>query len=69
MTGSATAHDEHDTHADHAIAATIVMLVIVGMFTWIFAQLDGGAFSTPVYVIGAMLAAWGLVSLWVLDRD
>jgi protein-S-isoprenylcysteine O-methyltransferase Ste14 len=70
MTGSDAAHDTHDTHAEHPIEATIVLAVIVGVFAAVFAKMaDVSVGTASVIAIGAMLAVFGLLWVWVLDRD
>ncbi len=65
MTGSAAAHD---THGDHTISASIVALMLVAMFTALFAVMSTKVVDGPVVVIAVLLAGWSLVALWVLDR-
>lgn len=67
MTGS-DAH-AHATHADHPIAATIVLLGLVAVFSAIFAAMTTKTFDAPVMIVTTLLAVWGLVQIWVLDRD
>ena len=68
MTG-ADAAPAHDTHADHPIAATIVMLAIVAVFAALFAAMSSKAFDAPVMIVTALFTVWGLVQIWVLDKD
>jgi len=68
MTGDDAAH-AHDTHADHPLAATLVMLVIVAMFSAIFAAMSTKKIDGPVLIIAALLAVYGLIQIWVLDND
>ena len=68
MTGSDAAHD-HDSHADHPISATLVLFVLVAIFAAIFAAMSTKKIDGPVLIIAGLLAAWGLVEIWVLDKD
>jgi len=68
MTGDDAAH-AHDTHADHPLAATLVMLIIVAMFSAIFAAMSTKKIDGPVLIIAALLAVYGLIQIWVLDND
>jgi hypothetical protein len=68
MTGDDVSH-AHDTHADHPLAATLVMLVIVAMFSAIFAAMSTKKIDGPVLIIAALLAVYGLIQIWVLDND
>ncbi len=66
MTGSDAAHD---AHADHSIAATLALLVIVALFCWLFAVMDGGGVTVGIWVVAAIFSVFGLLWIWVLDRD
>ncbi len=68
MTGADAAHAPH-SHADHPISATIVLLALVAVFSAIFAAMTTKAFDAPVMIVATLLAAWGLVQIWVLDTD
>ncbi len=68
MTGPDASHD-HDTHADHPLSGTLVLLVLVAVFSAIFAAMSTKKIDVPVLVIAALLAGWGLVQIWVLDKD
>jgi len=68
MTGSDAAHD-HDSHADHPLSATLVLLVLVAVFAAIFSAMSTKKIDAPVLIIGALMAGWGLVQIWVLDKD
>ena len=68
MTGPDAAHEQH-AHADHPVPATIVALVIVAIFTGIFALTQAGVITTAVAVATVIMVAWGLVAIWALDRD
>jgi hypothetical protein len=67
MTGADAAHD-HDAHADHPLAATVVLILLVAVFAAIFAAMTTKQVDAPVLVIAALLAGWGLVQIWVLDK-
>ena len=68
MTGPDTAHDTHDDHAVHPISATILLLVIVAVFSAAFALMNGGTFGAVNAVIAGLMALFGLLWIWVLDR-
>jgi len=68
MTGSDAAHD-HDAHADHPLSATVVLLVLVAVFAAIFAAMSTKKIDGPVIIIAVLLAAWGFLQIWVLDKD
>jgi hypothetical protein len=68
MTGLDAAHD-HDTHADHPLSGTLVLLVLVAVFSAVFAAMSTKKIDVPVLVIAALMAGWGLVQIWVLDKD
>ena len=68
MTGSDAAHD-HDTHADHPLSGTLVLLVLVAVFSAIFAAMTTKKVDGPVIIIAVLLTVWGLVQIWVLDKD
>ena len=68
MTGADAAHAPHP-HADHPISATIVLLALVAVFSDIFAAMTTKAFDAPVMIVATLLAAWGLVQIWVLDTE
>lgn len=69
MTGPDAAAHDHDSHADHPLAATLVMIVLVAVFAAIFAAMTTKSFDAPVMIVTALLAGWGLVQIWVLDHD
>jgi hypothetical protein len=66
MTGSDTAHD---AHADHSVAASLVLLVLVGIFSYAFMKLADLSFNASVGLVAVVMALWGLVSIWVIFRD
>lgn len=68
MTGPDAAHD-HDAHADHPLAGTLVLLVLVAIFAAIFAAMTTKKIDAPVLIVTALMAGWGLVQIWVLDKD
>ncbi len=59
-------HDDH--HAVHPLSGALVVLVIAGLFGLLFSAIAGG-WVTPVILIVAILAAWGLASVLILDKD
>jgi ABC-type uncharacterized transport system permease subunit len=69
MTGSTDAHDVHDEHADHPVSASIVGLLLVAMFTALFAVLTTKTFDPMVATIAVLLTGWTLYTIWVHDRD
>ena len=69
MSGAENSHDEHHAHKDSPIAASIVGLVIVMIFGQAFAVLNSGTWETAVVIAAVVLAAWTLVTIWVVDRD
>ncbi|MFC6236262.1 hypothetical protein [Longivirga aurantiaca] len=69
MSGAESTHDEHHAHKDSPVAASIVGLVIVMIFGQAFAVLNSGTWETGVIIAAVVLAAWTLVTIWVLDRD
>ena len=68
MTGSDAAHD-HDAHADHPVPATLVLLALVAVFSAIFAAMSSKKIDGPVLMIAGLLTLWGLVQIWVLDKE
>ena len=68
MTGSDAAHD-HDSHGDHPIPATLVLLILVAVFSAIFAVMTTKKIDGPVLIIAGLLTVWGQVQIWVLDKD
>ena len=68
MTGPDAAHD-HDSHAAHPLPATLVLIVLVAIFSAIFAAMSTKKIDGPVLIIAALLVGWGLVQIWVLDKD
>jgi hypothetical protein len=62
-------HDAHEAHRESPVAATIVALLLVAAFSYGFALLNGGEVTQFIYLIGAIIAAWSLYAIWVLDRD
>lgn len=66
MTGPDTAHDDH--HSVHPVAASVVVLVIAAIFGLLFKAIEGG-WTTPGYVATGLLAVWGLVYIWAIDKD
>ena len=68
MTGSVAAHD-HDSHKDYPIPATLVLLILVAVFSAIFAVMTTKKIDGPVLIIAGLLTVWGLVQIWVLDKD
>ena len=68
MTGSVAAHD-HDSHKDHPIPATLVLLILVAVFSAIFSVMTTKKIDGPVLIIAGLLTVWGLVQIWVLDKD
>ena len=68
MTGTDAAHD-HDSHGDHPVPATLVLLVLVAIFSAIFAAMTTKQVDAPVLTIAGLLTVWGLVQIWVLDKD
>ena len=68
MTGSDAAHD-HDAHADHPLSATVVLIALVAVFSAIFAAMTTKKLDSPVIIIAVLLTVWGLVQIWVLDKD
>ncbi len=69
MDDSATPHDTHGTHKTHPLPASIVALVIVAIFTALFAKMNDGRVSTGVVTVTVLLAIWGLLWIWSLDSD
>jgi len=69
MTGSDAAHDTHDAHGDHPIAATIVLVLLVAMFSALFAKMASVSFDVSIAVVAALFTIFGLLWIWVLDRD
>jgi hypothetical protein len=67
MTGPDAAHD--DAHADHPLPATVVLFVLVAVFAAVFAAMSTKKLDVPVVIITALMAGWGLVQIWVLDKD
>jgi VIT1/CCC1 family predicted Fe2+/Mn2+ transporter len=68
MTGLDPAHD-HDSHGEHPLPATLVLLILVAVFAAIFAAMSTKKIDTPVLIVAALMAGWGLVQIWVLDKD
>jgi VIT1/CCC1 family predicted Fe2+/Mn2+ transporter len=68
MTGSDAAHD-HDSHADHPLSATVVLIALVAVFSAIFAAMTTKKIDGPVIIIAVLLTVWGLLQIWVLDKD
>jgi hypothetical protein len=68
MTGPDAAHD-HDSHADHPLPATVVLFVLVAVFAAVFAAMSTKKVDVPVLIVTALMAGWGLVQIWVLDKD
>lgn len=68
MTGSDAAHDAHDAHAVHPLEATIVLLALVAFFSAAFAVMNGGTFGPVNAAISGLLALFGLLWIWLLDR-
>jgi hypothetical protein len=68
MTGPDAAHD-HDAHANHPLSATVVLFVLVAVFAAVFAAMSTKKLDVPVVIITALMAGWGLVQIWVLDKD
>jgi hypothetical protein len=66
MAGSS---DSHDTHTAQPVAATIVLLAFVALFSAVFAKMADVSFGAPVAVIAVLLAVFGLLWIWVLDAD
>jgi hypothetical protein len=60
--------EHHDDHAVHPASAAITVLVIAALFGFLF-SLMGGGWVTPVIVTALLLAAWGLLSVLVLDKE
>lgn len=60
--------DTHDSHADHPLTATLVMLVVVGVFTAIFGTMNK-AYDAPVVLAAALMTLYGLLQIWVLDKE
>lgn len=58
----------HDSHAAHPLAATLVMLVIVAIFSAIFTAMTK-SFDVPVMVFAALATVYGLLQIWVIDKD
>jgi hypothetical protein len=68
MTGPDAAHD-HDSHADHPLSGTFVLLVLVAIFAAIFSAMSSKKIDAPVIIVAVLMAGWGLVQIWVLDKD
>ena len=68
MTGSDAALS-HDAHGDHPIPATLVLLILVAVFSAIFSAMSTKMIDGPVLVIAGLLTVWGLVQIWVLDKE
>lgn len=66
MTGSDASHLSHPVHP---VTASIVALVIVAMFTAVFAAMTTKALDGPVILVAVIMAGWGLTSIWALDSD
>ncbi len=66
MTGSDASHASHPVHP---VTASIVALVIVAMFTAVFAAMTTKALDGPVILVAVIMAGWGLTSIWALDSD
>ena len=60
--------DEHHAHQDSPVAASIVGLILVLIFGQAFALLNKGTWETGVIIAAVVLAAWTLVTIWVIDR-
>lgn len=60
---------DHESHAVHPVSASIVALLIVAMFTAIFAAMSTKTLDAPVILVAVVLAVWGLTSIWALDRE
>jgi hypothetical protein len=62
--------DAHDSHGSAPVAATIVALVVVAIFTAAFSKLHGSDAPTgALVVIAALMTVFSLLWIWVLDRD
>jgi hypothetical protein len=66
MTGPDPAHDDH--HSAHPAAASVVVLVIAAVFGLLFKAIESG-WTTAGIVAAGLLAVWGLVYVWALDKD
>ena len=69
MTGSDTAPSSHDTHPVHPISATIVLLAFVALFSALFAKMASASFDASIAIVAGLFAVFGLLWIWVLDRD
>jgi hypothetical protein len=69
MTGPDAAHASHDAHSAHPISATIVLLAFVALFCALFAKMAGVSFDASIAVVAALFTVFGLLWIWVLDRD
>ena len=69
MTGSTDAHDSHDAHGDHPVSSSIVGLILVAIFTALFAVMSTKTFDSMVATVAILLTAWTLFTIWALDRD
>jgi uncharacterized membrane protein YjjP (DUF1212 family) len=68
MSGADPTHDEHHAHKDSPVAASVVGLILVLVFGQAFALLNKGTWETAVIIAVVLLAAWTLVTIWVVDR-
>ena len=59
----------HDHHADHPLLGTAVALILVAVFTWIFAKLDSNSTAAVLGLVALLLGVFALLWQWVLDRD
>jgi drug/metabolite transporter superfamily protein YnfA len=66
MTGTDTAHSSHDAHP---ISATIVLLLFVALFSALFAKMASVSFDVSIAIVAGLFAVFGLLWIWVLDRD
>jgi heme/copper-type cytochrome/quinol oxidase subunit 4 len=69
MTGSTDAHEAHDTHGDHPVSSSIVGLILVAVFTALFAVMTTKSFDAMVATVAVLLSGWTLFTIWALDRD
>ncbi|MBI1376350.1 MAG: hypothetical protein GC157_02540 [Frankiales bacterium] len=66
MTGP---HADHDAHTSHSVTATVVALLIVALFSAVFAAMAQVSFGVHIAAIFVILAFFSLMWIWVLDSD